>query len=146
MMRTFIILFAVLVSQQCLAQSDIVGLWKTIDDNTGKERSIVEIYQKDGAYFGEVKKLYRDPGEDPNPMCDDCEEDDDRYMKPVIGMEIIRDLKKDDDEYSGGTVLDPENGSVYRCKIWLEDGNLMLRGYIAFFFRTQTWLPYEGKI
>ncbi len=142
MNKKILLILIIFSAQIAHAQKDITGLWKTIDDNTGKPRSIVEIYKNGNKYFGKVKKLYRDPGEDPNPMCDECDEDDDRYKKPVIGMEIIRDLEKDGDEYDEGTVLDPENGSVYRCKIWLEDGNLMLRGYIAFFFRTQTWLPY----
>ena len=64
-------------------------------------------------------------------------------MKPIVGLEIIRDMKKDGDEYAGGDILDPENGKVYRCKIWVENGKLMVRGYIAFLYRTQTWLPAD---
>ena len=145
MKRQVSIILILISSHTIIAQNEIVGFWKTIDDNTGKARSVVEIYQIKNAYYGKIRKLYRDPGEDPNPMCEECEEDDDRYMKPIIGMEIIRGLKEDENEYSGGTILDPENGSAYRCKIWLEDGNLKLRGYVAFFFRTQTWLAYEGE-
>ena len=55
-------------------------------------------------------------------------------------MEILRDMKKSDSEYSEGTILDPNNGKIYRCKIWIEDNNLKLRGYWGPFFRTQTWL------
>lgn len=121
----------------------IVGKWKTIDDNTEKERSVVEIYKKGDAYFGKILKLNRDPGEDPNPVCDDCDEDDPRYNEPIIGMEIIRNMKPDGDEFADGDILDPENGSVYKCRLWVEDGDLMVRGYVAFFFRTQTWKKYQ---
>lgn len=140
------LILIILCTVNAHSQNGIVGKWKTIDDNTGKERSIVEIFTKGDSYFGKIIRLNRDPGEEPNPICDDCDEDDDRYNQPVIGLEIIRDMKKDGDEYEGGTVLDPENGSVYKCKIWIEDGDLKLRGYVAFFFRTQTWLKYEGDI
>ena len=86
-----------------------------------------------------------DPGDDPDPLCEECDQDDPRYMKRIIGMEIIKDMEKDGDQYSGGNILDPENGNVYRCKIWVgDDGMLKVRGYVAFLYRTQTWLPYEG--
>ncbi|MFY0627833.1 MAG: DUF2147 domain-containing protein [Reichenbachiella sp.] len=143
MTSMIIIIFYPLISS---GQTTIEGKWKTIDDNTGKQRSIVEIFKKGDAYFGKIIWLKRDPGEDPNPLCDDCEQDDDRYMQPVVGMEIIRNMKADGEEFEGGTVLDPENGSIYKCKIWLEEGDLKLRGYIAFFYRTQTWLKFEGEM
>jgi len=120
-------------------EKSITGKWKTIDDETGEPKSIVRIYKKKGKYYGKVKKLFRKPGEDPNPVCDKCADDDPRKDKPTKGMVIIKDMKKDGNEYSGGTILDPKNGKIYTCKLWLENGNLMVRGYIAFFFRTQTW-------
>ena len=59
-------------------------------------------------------------------------------------MEIIKDLKQDGDEFEDGTILDPKNGKIYDCKIWLEDKNILnVRGYVAFFFRTQTWLRVD---
>lgn len=119
----------------------VIGKWKTIDDETGKARSVVEIYEKNGKLYGKVIKLFRDPGEDQNPVCSKCE--DDRKGKRIIGMEIMRDMVKDGNEYEDGTILDPKSGSVYDCKIWVEDGKLQVRGYIAFLFRTQTWLPYR---
>lgn len=130
------------VSQFLFAQSSIVGLWKTIDDETGKEKSVVEIYQKGDLYYGKVIKLFREPDEDQNPICDKCDEDDERYNQPVIGMEIIQALEQDGDEFEDGTIIDPENGSVYDCKLWIEDGQLQVRGYISFLYRTQTWLKY----
>jgi uncharacterized protein (DUF2147 family) len=117
----------------------IVGKWKTIDDNTGEERSIVEIYEKDGKVYGKIIKLFRKPGEDPDPICDDCDPDDPRYKKKIIGMEIISNMVRSGDEYDGGEILDPENGRVYRCKVWIENKDLKVRGYWGPFFRTQTW-------
>lgn len=129
-----------LIASQTNAQS-IVGKWKTIDDETGKPKSIVEIFMKDGKAYGKIIKLFREPGEDPDPVCDDCT--DYRKDKKVIGMTIITDMVQDDDEWEDGEILDPKNGKIYDCRLWVEDGKLMVRGYIAFFFRTQTWLPVE---
>jgi len=119
----------------------ITGKWKTIDDETGKPKSVVEIVERNGKFYGKIVRLFRGPTEDQDPICDKCPTDDDRYKKKIIGMEILRNLGKDDDEYSGGTILDPNNGKIYRCKVWLEGNNLKLRGYLGPFFRTQTWLP-----
>lgn len=119
--------------------TSIVGKWKTIDDKTNEPKSIVQIYEKDGKYFGQIKELFRKPGEDPDPVCDKCPDDDPRKDQPTKGMIIIKDLVQDGDEYEGGTILDPKEGKIYTCKLWVEEGNLMVRGYIAFFFRTQTW-------
>lgn len=122
------------------AQS-IIGKWKTIDDETGKEKSIVEIYMKDGKAFGKIIKLFRSPEEDQDPICDVCT--DHRKDKKIIGMTIITAMEKDDNEWDDGEILDPDNGKIYDCKLWVEDGTLQVRGYIAFFFRTQTWLKVD---
>ena len=120
-------------------QTSPIGKWKTIDDNTGKTKSIVEISERGGKLFGKVLELF-DP-EKPNPNCEECDKDDPRYMKPITGMEVIRNMEKDGDKWEDGDILDPENGKVYRCKLWVENGKLQVRGYIAFLYRTQTWLP-----
>lgn len=143
-MKNITSLFATAVLSLCVliakAQTP-VGKWKTIDDETGKPKSVVEIYEKNGKFYGKVIKLFRAPGEDQNPSCKDCSGD--RKGQKILGMEIVRGLKKDGTEYSGGTILDPKNGKVYDCKMWIENGKLQVRGYVAFFFRTQTWLPYK---
>ncbi|WP_405206252.1 DUF2147 domain-containing protein [Aquimarina sp. LLG6339-5] len=121
------------------AQNEIVGKWKTIDDNTGEPRSIVEIYKKGNKLFGRIDRILKES--DRNQLCKECEGDD--YNQPIEGMVIIKDLQKDGDEYEDGTIMDPENGKVYRCKIWLEENDpntLNVRGYIAFLFRTQKWV------
>ncbi|MBL7873684.1 MAG: DUF2147 domain-containing protein [Cyclobacteriaceae bacterium] len=128
------------ISSVVRSQSSIVGKWMTIDDETNKPRSTVEIVERNGIYFGRVVSIMSNPGDDPDPLCDKCPPEDDRYKKKVIGMEILRDMKKSESEYSEGTILDPKNGKIYRCKIWIENNNLKLRGYWGPFFRTQTWL------
>lgn len=135
-------LFFVLSLTVALVQAQsIVGKWKTIDDETGKPRSIVEIYQKGNEYYGKIIKLFRDPSEPQDPVCEKCE--DDRKGKKVIGMEIIRKMKKNGSEYEDGTIMDPKKGKVYDCKMWIEGSTLKVRGYIAFLYRTQTWQPFK---
>ena len=122
----------------------IVGKWKTVDDVSGTPRSVVEIYRKGNEYFGKVLKIYPKPGEDPDPLCDECEGE--KKDKRIIGMEIIERMRLNSDEkiYEDGEILDPENGSIYDCRMWIEeDGNLRVRGYLFFLYRTQIWLPFD---
>lgn len=139
-MRNLFLPLAIILCHGVLAQEGIFGRWVTIDDNTGRQRSIVEITERNGKAYGRVMKSFPQPGDELDPVCDECDEDDDRYNKKVIGMEIIRDLVPDGDVWKDGTVLDPESGDVYDCKLWLEGGKLMVRGYLLFFFRTQAWI------
>ena len=140
MKKHILILFALaLYASIGTAQTDILGKWKTIDDETGKEKSIVELFMKGDKLYGKIIQLFREPDEEPDPLCKECT--DDRKDQRVIGMEIVRDMESDDDEWEDGSICDPKNGKVYDCKMWLEDGNLKVRGYVAFFYRTQTWLP-----
>lgn len=133
------VLFSFCVISCASAGAMIEGKWKTIDDETNEPKSIVEIYEKDGKFFGKVVQLFRKPGEDPSPTCSKCAKDDPRKDQPTLGMEIIQGLKPDGDVFSGGTILDPKKGSVYACKIWVEEGKLRVKGSILFLSRTQTW-------
>lgn len=145
----FLASILLLISSSLFAQQDeITGLWKSIDDETNKPKSIVKIYLQDGKLYGDIVKLFRTPEEDQDPVCDKCDEDDSRYMKKIIGMTIINDMEfdEDDNEWEDGEILDPKKGSTYDCKLWVEDGKLQVRGYIAFFHRTQEWIKYEGEI
>ena len=135
-----VILFLIPISARAILAQSPVGFWQTIDDNTNEARSIVEIYEKDGKVEGRIVKLINP--EEPNPVCDKCE--DERNGQPIEGMVIIEDLSQDGDEWAGGHILDPENGKTYRCRIWVEEGVLRVRGYLAIFRRTQTWLPAEN--
>ncbi|MDP4637725.1 MAG: DUF2147 domain-containing protein [Crocinitomicaceae bacterium] len=116
------------------------GKWTTIDDETGKKKSIVELYKSDGKLYGKITYLYPREGREENPKCTKCE--DDRKNKPLVGLQIVRGCKWDGTEWEGGTIVDPENGKVYSVKIWMDENNpnkLNVRGYIGIFFRTQTW-------
>ena len=142
MVLQIIILWAVICLPGFASDLSPGGLWKTIDDNTGKPRGLVRIIEVNGEYRGRVEKIFPKPGEDPNPKCEKC--DGTRRNQPVIGMTILWGITKYGDEYQGGEILDPENGKIYRAKIRLEDGGekLNVRGFIGFslFGRTQIWL------
>ena len=142
-LSTLTLIFTLIMVCTAYAKAPIVGKWKTIDDETNEPKSIVEITEREGKYYGKIVKLFLKEGDDPNPICDECADDDDRKNKPTVGLEIIRDMELDGKKYEGGTILDPKDDKVYKCKLWVEEDNLMVRGYIAFFFRTQTWLPVE---
>ncbi len=142
-MKIVILVFLSLTAT-CIKAQTLVGQWKTIDDESGKPRSVVEIDEREGKYYGKVVKLYREPGEEQDPVCDACPGS--KKNQKVIGMEIISEMEYDaqDKVYSEGEILDPESGNIYDCKLWIEDGKLKVRGYVMFFYRTQTWLPYDG--
>jgi len=125
------------ISVLCDAQHAIIGKWVTVDDGTTEVKSVVEIFERKGKYFGRIIKVFSK--ENPDPVCDKCPADDDRFNKKIVGMEIIRNMAAEDDEYVDGTILDPEVGKIYRCKLWLEGSQLMVRGYLGPFYRTQTW-------
>lgn len=133
------IAFFLLILPFSLTAQPITGKWITIDDGTGEKKSIVEIYERDGKIFGKVVKIFPGEGVDTDPVCKDCPQDDPRYNRKVIGMEIIKDMEKDDDEYDSGTILDPKIGKIYRCRLWTEGSDLYVRGYWGPFFRTQVW-------
>jgi uncharacterized protein (DUF2147 family) len=135
--RGLFLIATVLIST--LSQAQVTGKWKTIDDETGKPRSIVEVFEKNGKVYGKIVRLLREPNEDPDPVCTECDEADDRYQKKVIGMEIMRDMTKAGDAWEGGNILDPKNGKVYRCRVWVEGNDLKVRGYWGPFYRTQSW-------
>jgi uncharacterized protein (DUF2147 family) len=121
------------------------GLWKNIDDETGKPKALIRITESNGVLTGQIEKLFRDANEEQNPKCDKCE--DARKNQPIVGMTILSNLKKDGDEYAGGEILDPNNGKVYRSKLHLTDGGkkLSVRGYIGvpMLGRSQTWVRQD---
>ena len=139
----FAVVFCLLFTGISFAQPEIAGKWKTIDDETNQPKSIVSIFERDGKYYGKIEELFLKEGDNPNPTCDKCPEKDPRKDQPTKGMEIIKDMVEKGEKFKGGTILDPKKGKVYTCEIWREGENLKVRGYIAFFYRTQTWLPAE---
>jgi uncharacterized protein (DUF2147 family) len=141
MTKFFIISFLVLFTTGITsAKNDITGKWKTIDDISGEVKAIVEITRKDGKVYGKIIKLFnKDPNYD--PVCVKCKD----YLKnkKIIGMQIINGLSDDNHVWKGKKgILNPENGKNYNVSLWLDEHNsdkLIVRGYISFFYRTQTW-------
>jgi uncharacterized protein (DUF2147 family) len=123
------------------------GLWRTIDDSTRKDKSLVRIVEANGVYTGRIEKVI-DPDAPKDAVCKDCT--DERKDQPVLGMTIIRNMKQsygDKTMFEGGDVLDPNNGKVYKAKLKLIDNGskLEVRGYIGLpmLGRTQTWQRAE---
>ena len=124
-----------------LAQASPVGLWRTIDDSTGKPRGEVRIVETDKGLSGRlVRSLAADPSKEPT-TCKACA--DDRKDQPMIGLEMVRGgkLAADGQWYEGGEILDPDIGKTYTLKMRVADGGtkLTIRGYMGPFYRTQTW-------
>ena len=133
------------VAGAAMAQATPAGLWKTIDDKTKAEKSLVRITDAGGVYTGKVEKILSDK---PDAKCTECT--DARKDQPVQGMVILRDIKLDPDDktqWIGGDILDPNNGKVYKVRIRAADGGkkLEVRGYIGtpLLGRTQTWIRVE---
>ncbi len=143
MKPVFLSLFLFILHQSVFAQAEITGKWTSFDDETLEAKSVVDIFEKGGKYHGKIVKLFRKSGEDPDPVCTECDQEDPRFNKKVIGMEILKDMVRVGSEFSEGTILDPKNGKIYSCKIWIENNDLKLRGYWGPFYRTQTWKRVE---
>jgi len=142
--RPLILALLVAMPLPSVAQDSPAGRWRTIDDSTGKPKSIVEIYAaKDGRFAGKVVEVL-DLKDGPDPRCDKCKGDN--RDKPIKGMVILWGLKPDGSgKWSGGHVLDPENGKTYKSKLAMRDGDrLEMSGCIAFLCRTQMWSRARG--
>lgn len=116
--------------------AQIEGKWKTIDDETGQAKSIVEIFKKsDGKYYGKIVQLIQKPE---NNNCVKCK--DDRKNKPLIGLEIIRGLSKDGNEFGGGTITNPKDGKSYKTALVREGNTLKVKAIVlGMTVKTQTW-------
>lgn len=128
--------------EQGVSANSPIGRWKTVDDATGKVKSVVTIWEEAGKLYGRIQNLVDPDPKDPNPRCTPCTGE--QKGRPVIGLRILWDLQKDGDAWSGGTILDPESGKMYKCLLSLENGGakLKVRGFIglALLGRTQYWL------
>ena len=123
------------------------GIWRTVDDATKKDKSLVRISESGGVYTGKVER-FLDPETPKDAVCKDCS--DERKDKPILGMTIIRNMKQSSDDktlFEGGEILDPNNGKVYQSKMKLIDNGtkLEVRGFvgISLLGRTQTWIRAE---
>lgn len=143
MKKAFWMIRTLLLLAPLLLQAQVVGRWKTIDDATGEEKSIVEIYHQNDRVYGKIIAVLTPGGED--ALCVKCKGKE--KDKPIKGLVIIKDLKPEGNEYKGGTIFDPEVGKTYTAKIWTDTSNndvLHVRGYLAFFFRTQEWIRIKS--
>jgi len=129
----------------CADPGSPAGLWKTVDDKSGKERALVRIVDNNGVFEGTVEKIFDQPGDDPKHLCRRC--DGERKDQPIVGMVFLWGLRRDGDVYGGGEVLDPNIGRTYRARLKLIDGGrkLEVRAYIgiSLFGRSQTWVRQE---
>ncbi|WP_300749944.1 DUF2147 domain-containing protein [Janthinobacterium sp.] len=148
LLKTTVLVTALAIAGTAAAAGDNtspVGTWKTIDDASGKPKSLIVITENNGVLQGKIEKLFRTPEEDQNPKCDKCTGAN--KDQPIIGLTILTGLKKDGKEWSGGEIMDPANGKVYKSKAELTDGGskLQVRGYIGvpMFGRSQTWVREE---
>jgi uncharacterized protein (DUF2147 family) len=134
-------LFLGLFAGALRAQSNpAVGLWK----NEEPEKTvIIRTYEQNGKLLGKVEQLIKGGKEDPNAKCTKCQGDD--KDKPVKGLTMIWDMAKDGDRWSGGKILDPDDGKIYKCRITPIEGGkkIEVRGSFAFFSKTQTWIRLE---
>ena len=139
---SFILCLALWFGMPNASTNSPVGRWKTVDDATGKVKSEVVIWEDHNKLYGRVQKLLDPDVREPNPRCHDCTGE--QKGKPVLGLKILWDLHKDGDGWSGGMILDPETGKIYKCLLALEDGGkkLKVRGFIgvSLLGRTQYWL------
>ena len=122
-----------------LAADSPVGKWNTVDEKTGKVVSQVELYDQGGKLFGKITGLTEPNNAQGKPKaCTACTGAD--KDQPIVGLVIIKGLSLDKDRYKGGTILDPDDGKVYKAEVWTDDGKLKVRGYLGVFYRTQTWV------
>jgi uncharacterized protein (DUF2147 family) len=136
--------FASALAATCAFAQSPAGLWKTIDDKTGKERAHVRITESGGVFTGKIEKLLA-PDAKPDAKCDQCT--DSRKDQPIVGMTILRNVKKNEEIYEGGDILDANNGKIYRVRLTLASDNkkLDVRGYVGtpMLGRSQTWHRVE---
>ena len=143
-MKTLIAALTLASAATAWAQNTPVGLWKTIDDDGKTEKSLVRITDGGGTLTGKIEKIFDAAKQD--SKCDKCT--DERKDKPVLGMVILRDAKQDAEDkeaWTGGEILDPNNGKTYKTRLKPVEGGklLQMRGYIGPFFRTQVWQRVE---
>ena len=139
-MNRVIIIVISLLPLSVFSQGDVMGTWKAVDDADGQATSHIEIFEKNGNLHGKIVRILEGPQD---ALCDQCKGE--KYNQPILGMEIIWDMKDNGNKWKGGRIIDPENGKTYKCKIELKDDILEVRGYIGVpaLGRTQKWYRVE---
>ena len=137
-MKKFAFVFFIVLCPIAISAQSIFGKWKTIDGETGEEKSIVEIYKENEKVFGKIVDILNI--EDYDALCEKCEGEE--YQNPIMGLVLIKNMHKDGKHYRGGTIFDPERGRKYRCRLAISEDNpniLQVRGYISFLYSSQYW-------
>jgi len=120
-----------------LQAQSALGVWKTVDDETGEAKSHIQVYEQNGQVFGKVVRLLKSS---PDKKCDKCPGE--RKDQPVLNMILLENMKSKGGYWQSGRILDPEKGKWYGCQLWLKEGDsnvLVVRGYLGPFYRTQYW-------
>lgn len=136
---TFLIFIAVFTLGLSAQNTDApTGRWQTVDDETGEVKSVIEIYEQEGKYFGRIVEILTD---NKDALCTECSGA--KKNQPIKGLVIIENLEKSGDFWKNGTILDPQKGANYKLSAWFEDndaGTLYIRGkHWTGLYRTQTW-------
>jgi len=137
-MKKLFLTLAVAFATMSMNAQTIFGEWENRNEDTGKVDSVIEVYEKEGKAYAKIIDI-TDPAKR-NNVCDLC--DGKNKDKPILGMDILTGLEEDGDEWSGGKILDPKNGKIYKCFIELVEGDkLKVRGYLGFSLlgRTVYW-------
>ena len=118
-------------------QSNIIGVWKTVDDQSKDVRVHIQIYEFEGRLYGKIVKLFKTPA---GMRCSICPGD--LKDQPILGMVVVEKLQLINGFFKNGKILDPQDGKWYSCQMWLKDGDpnvLVVRGFLGFLYRTQNW-------
>lgn len=136
-MKNIFLITLSLISFASFAQKNkVLGVWLS-EEKDGK----IEIYKKGSSVFGKLVWLKEPNNQKGNPKLDKNNPVHQLRNKPLLGLELIKNLKFDDEQWTGGTIYDPKSGKTYDCTLFEKEGNLHIRGYIGWFYQTRTWTP-----
>ena len=125
-----------------MQSKEVIGKWKIIKEETGEARSIVKIYEEDGEVYGQVIRILNEAKRD--KLCTKCKGED--KNKKIEGLILMKHFHKDGEEYVDGTIMNPDDGKIYKSKMWLDEDNpdlLNVGGYVGIFYKTVQWQRYE---
>ncbi len=126
-----ILLLCLCIGLPAFSAENIAGIWKTIDDETGEAKSLVQIYPFQGKMYGRVVSLFKNQDKKAVGIQGDPK---------ILGLDVIWELEDKGERWKNGQILDPQKGKIYACEAWREGNNLIVRGKIAFLGRNQTWI------
>jgi len=133
-------MLSAMLAVPAFAQNSAVGLWKNVEPN---KVTMIRTYEEGGHLLGKVEKVLKNDVEDKEAKCVKCK--DENKDKPMAGLQLIWDMRKDGEKWTGGKLLDPETGRVVNCKLETADGGkkLVVKGSVAIMSKTQTWTRVE---